>query len=230
MYRDFTDRARKVMQLADLEAQRLNHEYVGTEHILLGLIATETGVAQVVLRNLGIDLTRIRRGIEKTIVRGPVVTLGKPPQTPRAKKTLEFAIEEARGLNHDYVGTEHLLLGLMRENEGVAAQVLRHLGLDIQAARQEVLNLLGQNVTSESDHGATESAKLAEDPAAAIQHLPDHAREIVKLFERQIELIREEKEEFVATQEWEQAASLRDILEMLKKLRADFITGWPRES
>src|SRR5207244_1093646 len=129
MYERFTDRARKVMQLANQEAQRFNHEYIGTEHILLGLVKEGTGVAANVLKNLDIDLRKIRLEVEKIVQAGPdMVTMGKLPQTPRAKKVIEYSIEEARNLNHNYVGTEHLLLGLLREQEGVAAQVLMNLG------------------------------------------------------------------------------------------------------
>src|SRR5712692_4422512 len=125
MYERFTDRARKVVQLANQEAQRLNHEYIGTEHILLGLIKEGSGVAANVLKNLDIDLQKVRKEIEKIVLSGPdTVKMGKLPQTPRAKKVVEHAIEEARNFNHNYVGTEHLLLGLVREGEGVAAQVL----------------------------------------------------------------------------------------------------------
>jgi hypothetical protein len=145
MYERFTDRARKVMQLANQEAQRFNHEYIGTEHILLGLIREGSGVAANVLKNLDIDLRKIRLEVEKIVQSGPdMVTMGKLPQTPRAKKVIECAIEEARKLNHNYVGTEHLLLGLLREWEGVAAQVLMNLGLKLEDVREEVLNLLGQ--------------------------------------------------------------------------------------
>src|SRR5213595_503066 len=115
MYERFTDRARKVMQLANQEAQRFNHEYIGTEHILLGLVKEGTGVAANVLKNLDIDLRKIRLEVEKIVQAGPdMVTMGKLPQTPRAKKVIEYSIEEARNLNHNYVGTEHLLLGLLR--------------------------------------------------------------------------------------------------------------------
>src|SRR5438876_1838658 len=149
MYERFTDRARKVMQLANQEAQRLNHEYIGTEHILLGLVKEGSGVAANVLKNLDIDLRKIRLEIEKIVQSGPdMVTMGKLPQTPRAKKVIEYSIEEARNLNHNYVGTEHLLLGLLREQEGVAAQVLMNLGLKLEDVREEVLNLLGHNMDS----------------------------------------------------------------------------------
>src|SRR5262245_55232721 len=151
MYERFTDRARKVMQLANQEAQRFNHEYIGTEHILLGLVKEGSGVAANVLKNLDIDLRKIRLEVEKIVQAGPdMVTMGKLPQTPRAKKVIEYSIEEARNLNHNYVGTEHLLLGLLREQEGVAAQVLMILGLKLEDVRQEVLNLLGHNVVAEA--------------------------------------------------------------------------------
>src|SRR6266581_3314084 len=152
MYERFTDRARKVMQLANQEAQRFNHEYIGTEHILLGLVKEGSGVAANVLKNLDIDLRKIRLEVEKIVQSGPdMVTMGKLPQTPRAKKVIEYSIEEARNLNHNYVGTEHLLLGLLREQEGVAAQVLMNLGLKLEDVREEVLNLLGHNPESGSE-------------------------------------------------------------------------------
>src|SRR5262245_16660435 len=155
MYERFTDRARKVMQLANQEAQRFNHEYIGTEHILLGLVKEGSGVAANVLKNLDIDLRKIRLEVEKIVQSGPdIVTMGKLPQTPRAKKVIEYSIEEARNLNHNYVGTEHLLLGLLREQEGVAAQVLMNLGLKLEDVREEVLNLLGHNMATE-ESGST---------------------------------------------------------------------------
>jgi ATP-dependent Clp protease ATP-binding subunit ClpC len=151
MYERFTDRARKVMQLANQEAQRFNHEYIGTEHILLGLVKEGSGVASNVLKNLGIELRKVRLEVEKIVQSGPdMVTMGHLPQTPRAKKVIEFAIKEARNLNHNYVGTEHLLLGLLREAEGVGAVILVQLGLKLEDVREEVLNLLGHNVDSGS--------------------------------------------------------------------------------
>ena len=147
MYERFTDRARKVMQLANQEAQRFNHEYIGTEHVLLGLIKEGSGVAANVLKNLDVDLRKIRLEVEKLVQSGPdMVTMGKLPQTPRAKKVIEYSMEEARNLNHNYVGTEHILLGLLREQEGVAAQVLMNLGLRLEEVREEVLNLLGHGI------------------------------------------------------------------------------------
>ncbi len=150
MFERFTDRARKVMALANQEAQRFNHEYIGTEHILLGLVKEGSGVGANVLKNLDVDLRKVRLEVEKLVKSGPdMVTMGKLPQTPRAKKVIEYAIEEARNLNHNYVGTEHLLLGLLREHEGVAAQVLMNLGLKLEEVREEVLNLLGAGVDPE---------------------------------------------------------------------------------
>ena len=144
MFERFTDRARKVMALANQEAQRFNHEYIGTEHILLGLVKEGSGVGANVLKNLDVDLRKVRLEVEKLVKSGPdMVTMGKLPQTPRAKKVIEYAIEEARQLNHNYIGTEHLLLGLLREHDGVAAQVLMNLGLVLEQVREEVLNLLG---------------------------------------------------------------------------------------
>jgi len=159
MYERFTDRARKVMQLANQEAQRFNHEYIGTEHVLLGLVKEGSGVAANVLKNLEVDLRKIRLEVEKIVQSGPdMVTMGKLPQTPRAKKVIEYAMEEARNLNHNYVGTEHLLLGLIREQEGVAAQVLLNLGLKLEDVREEVLNLLGHGLEGSEGGGTAERA------------------------------------------------------------------------
>jgi len=143
------------MQLANQEAQRFNHEYIGTEHMLLGLVKEGTGVAANVLKNLDVDLRKIRLEVEKLVQSGPeMITMGKLPQTPRAKKVIEYSMEEARNLNHNFVGTEHLLLGLLREHEGVAAQVLMNLGLKLEDVREEVLNLLGNGL--EGGEGSSE--------------------------------------------------------------------------
>src|SRR3954452_22628940 len=160
MFERFTDRARKVMALANQEAQRFNHEYIGTEHILLGLVKEGSGVGANVLKNLDVDLRKVRLEVEKLVKSGPdMVTMGKLPQTPRAKKVIEYAIEEARNLNHNYVGTEHLLLGLLREHDGVAAQVLMNLNLKLEEVREEVLNLLGAGVETEEPAQEKQSAK-----------------------------------------------------------------------
>ncbi|QGJ69068.1 ATP-dependent Clp protease ATP-binding subunit ClpC [Planctomycetales bacterium 10988] len=175
MYERFTDRARKVMQLANQEAQRFNHEYIGTEHVLLGLVKEGSGVAANVLKNLDIDLRKIRMEVEKIVSHGPdMVTMGKLPQTPRAKKVFEYATEEARNLNHNYVGTEHILLGLLREQEGVAAQVLINLGLKLEEVREEVLNLLGHGLEASEtgERGSTGSSSSSSSPSRGKSKTP----------------------------------------------------------
>jgi ATP-dependent Clp protease ATP-binding subunit ClpC len=144
---NFTDRVRKVLAMAREEAIRLQHDYVGTEHILLGLIREGEGVAAAVLLNLNVDLEQIHERIEESVKKGKAtIALGELPYTSRAKKVLEYAMAEARELNHSYVGTEHLLLGLLREEKGIAAQVLNSLGLTLDEARAETLKLLGSDV------------------------------------------------------------------------------------
>ena len=144
MFNRFTERARKVLVLAKEEARRFNHDYIGTEHILLGLLREGEGVACAVLQNLGVDLNRLRKELERLISPGTIATIGGDlPFTPRAKKALELAAEEARNLGHNYIGTEHILLGLLREEEGLAAQVLYGMGVDLEKVREEITSLLG---------------------------------------------------------------------------------------
>ncbi len=142
---NFTERVRKVLAMAREEAARLHHEYVGTEHILLGLIREGEGVAAAVLQNMSVDLDEVQQKIEDTVKKGKAAQTTGPdlPYTSRAKKVLELAMSEARELNHSYVGTEHLLLGLLREEKGIAAQVLTDAGVNLEAARTETLRLLG---------------------------------------------------------------------------------------
>src|SRR5438874_5821995 len=142
---NFTERVRKVLAMAREEAARLHHEYVGTEHILLGLIREGEGVAAAVLQNLSVDLDEIQQKIEETVKKGKAAAATGPdlPYTSRAKKVLELAMGEARDLSHGYVGTEHLLLGLLREEKGIAAQVLSDAGVNLDAAKAETLRLLG---------------------------------------------------------------------------------------
>ncbi len=158
MFDRFTDRAKKVMNLARQEAQRFNHEYLGTEHILLGLVQEGSGVAANVLRNMQIDLAKIRTEVEKLVKTGPsMVTMGQLPFTPRAKKVLELSMEEAGNLGHNYIGTEHLLLGLIKENEGIAAKVLTNLGVKLEDVREEVLEFLGAEPGEEEDEESGET-------------------------------------------------------------------------
>src|SRR3990167_7772425 len=146
MFNRFTERARKVILLAKEEAKRFNHDYIGTEHILLGLVREGEGVAAAVLASFGLTSDKIRMEVEKLVQPGPsTVISGDLPFTPKAKKVMELATEEARALGHNYIGTEHLLLGLIREGEGVASQVLMNLGLDLNRVRNEVITLLGSS-------------------------------------------------------------------------------------
>jgi ATP-dependent Clp protease ATP-binding subunit ClpC len=158
MYDRFTDRAKKVMQLANQEAQRFNHEYIGSEHILLGLVKEGFGVAATVLKKLGVDLPKVRLEVAKIVQTGAEpITAGSLTPTPRAKQVLEYSIEEARKLNHHYVGTEHLLLGILRDTDTVAAQVFLNFGLCLEEVREEILNLMEQN-RQHSTRGATTAA------------------------------------------------------------------------
>ena len=142
----FTERARKVLALAQEEAQRFNHNYISTEHILLGIVSEGSGVATRVLANLGVELPKVRTAVEFIIGRGESRSRGEVGLTPRAKKVIELAVDEARHLNHNYIGTEHLLIGLLREGEGVAAGVLESLGVSLEKARAEVTRFLSQNL------------------------------------------------------------------------------------
>src|SRR3954449_2785665 len=162
---NFTDRVRKVLQMAREEAARLHHEYVGTEHILLGLIREGEGVAAAVLTNLNVDLEDIQQKIEETVKKGKAAAAAGPdlPYTSRAKKVLELAMTEARELNHSYVGTEHLLLGLLREEKGIAAQVLTDAGVNLEQSRAETLRLLGSDMPQASA-GASGGSQPASSP------------------------------------------------------------------
>src|SRR5881394_3838212 len=141
----FTERARKVLQLAQEEAQRFNHNYIGTEHLLLGLVREGEGVAGKVLTSLDVDLEKVRKAVEDIIGRGDRAVLGEIGLTPRAKKVIELAVDEARRLNHHYIGTEHLLLGLVREGEGIAAGVLESLGVNLEKVRTQTIQVLSQS-------------------------------------------------------------------------------------
>jgi ATP-dependent Clp protease ATP-binding subunit ClpC len=207
MFERFTDRARKVMALANQEAQRLNHEYIGTEHILFGLVKEGSGVGANVLKNLDIDLRKVRTEIEKLVKAGPpTVTMGKLPQTPRAKHVIEHAILEARGLNHNYVGTEHLLLGLLREIDGVAAQVLMNLGVKLEEVREEILNLLGGEIKMQGE-AAVESDTRATVHTASREEL---IASLLTRFDAQISILMQQRDESVRNADYEKAAGLRD--------------------
>src|SRR5881398_189364 len=169
MFERFTDRARRVVVLAQEEARMLNHNYIGTEHILLGLIHEGEGVAAKALESLGISLEAVREKVEETIGPAGAATTGSPPFTPRAKKVLELSLREALQLGHNYIGTEHMLLGLVREGEGVAAQVLQSLGADLSRVRQQVIQLLSGYASGKegAPAGTTGTGSSQETPAGS---------------------------------------------------------------
>jgi len=177
---NFTPRAQRVIQLAQREADSFNHPYVGTEHLLLGLIALGEGVAVNVLERLGISLENVRLEVERAVGQGPETkTVGNPPFTPRSKKVLQLAIAEAQSLNHTYVGTEHLLLGLLREGEGVAAQVLRNLDVNLDAARSEVMRELDPNF--EFDAPTPPEEEVVDDSPTKTPALNTFGRDLTEL-------------------------------------------------
>jgi ATP-dependent Clp protease ATP-binding subunit ClpC len=153
----FTERAKKVLVLAQEEAQRFNHNYIGTEHLLLGLVREGEGIAAKVLSNLGVELQKVRSAVEFIIGRGDRMVIGDISLTPRAKKVIELAVEEARRLNHNYIGTEHLLLGLVREGEGIAAGVLESLGVNLEKVRAQVIQVVNQSGATAPAEGKQQS-------------------------------------------------------------------------
>jgi len=160
----FTERARKVLQLAQEEAQRFNHNYIGTEHLLLGLVREGEGVAAKVLGNLGVELNKVRSAVEFIIGRGDRTVAGDIGLTPRAKKVIELSVDEARRLNHHYIGTEHLLLGLVREGEGIAAGVLESLGVSLDKVRSQVIYVLNQSAAYSQEGQGTAHGKSSKTP------------------------------------------------------------------
>jgi ATP-dependent Clp protease ATP-binding subunit ClpC len=159
MFERFTEKAIKVIMLAQEEARRLGHNFVGTEQILLGLIGEGTGIGPKVLKAMGVNLKDARVEVEKIIGRGSGFVAVEIPFTPRAKRVLELSLEEARQLGHNYIGTEHLLLGLIREGEGVAARVLENLGVDLSKVRSQIIQSLGENNESSSSSSSTNRSK-----------------------------------------------------------------------
>src|SRR6202042_1972024 len=165
LFERFTDRARRVLVLAQEEARLLNHSFIGTEHILLGLIHEGEGLAAKALESLGISLEAVREKVEETIGPAGSAPTGSPPFTPRAKKVLELSLREALQLGHNYIGTEHMLLGLVREGEGAGAQVLVGLGADLEQVRRQVIKLL-------AGHEATGQEKAAPGTTSKAQVVP----------------------------------------------------------
>ncbi len=182
MFERFTDRARRVLVLAQEEARLLNHNFIGTEHILLGLIHEGEGTAAKALESLGITLEAVREKVEETIGPAGASTTGSPPFTPRAKKVLELSLREALQLGHNYIGTEHMLLGVVREGEGVAATVLQSLGADLSRVRQQVIQLLSSGGLGGKEAAASGSSGQAAEStrrltrARPVRPQPHHAR------------------------------------------------------
>jgi ATP-dependent Clp protease ATP-binding subunit ClpA len=199
MFERFTDRARRVVVLAQEEARLLNHNYIGTEHILLGLIHEGEGVAAKALESLGISLEAVRTQVVEIIGEGQSAPTGHIPFTPRAKKVLELSLREALQLGHNYIGTEHILLGLIREGEGVAAQVLLKLGAHLQRGRERVLRMLAAEPSAPDD---------APGPPGAP---PGSDRPELRYYDTQIASVRRAKEVAIDAQDYGTAEALRDV-------------------
>jgi ATP-dependent Clp protease ATP-binding subunit ClpC len=211
MFERFTDRARRVVVLAQEEARLLNHNHIGTEHLLLGLAHEGQGVAAKALELLGIRLEAVRSQVEEVIGQGQQAPTGHIPFTPRAKKVLELSLYEAKQLGHNYIGTEHLLLGLIREGQGVAAQVLVKLGADLSRVRQQVTGLLSGHAG-----GGPEAAEQAPPGARLVRmRVPDDLRELAE----QLDQVRRQKEAAIDAEDFERAAASRDQeLQLLRRL------------
>jgi ATP-dependent Clp protease ATP-binding subunit ClpC len=221
MFERFTDRARQVVVLAQQEARRLDHNYIGTEHILLGLYREGEGVAAKALESLGISLDAVRQQVEEIIGRGQQAPSGHIPFTPRAKKVLELSLRESLQLGHDYIGTEHILLGLVREGGGVAAQILVKLGADLNRVRQQVIQLLHGRQEEEPVSARSTAGELRLLPAVKVrleaveQRLAAVEQQVgigpdTSDLDEQIDRVRGERHAAADAQDYEQAASLRD--------------------
>jgi ATP-dependent Clp protease ATP-binding subunit ClpA len=233
MFERFSDRARRVVVLAQEEARMLEHNYIGTEHLLLGLIHEGEGVAAKALRALDVDLDTLRRELEALVGRGQQPTSGHIPFTPQAKHVLELALRESVALGHDYIGTEHLLLGLVREGEGPAAQVLAQRGIELDMVRQQVIQLLhgyevrqgrrGRRVAVARGRSGGEGVTLEEisrqlrvlgarlgaiEEKLGIEEAP--ARQRLRQVDAEIARVRRQKESAIDEQDFERAARLRD--------------------
>jgi Clp amino terminal domain, pathogenicity island component len=211
MFERFTDRARRVVVLAQEEARMLNHNYIGTEHILLGLIHEGQGVAAEALESLGISLDAVRQQVEEIIGQGQEVPSGHIPFTPRAKKVLELSLRESLQLGGSYIGTEHILLGLIREGDGVAAQVLVRLGADLNRVRQQAIQLIHGRRPREGAPGPEVQARLdaVEGRLVAVEQRAGIGPDTGDLDEQIIQVCRE-KESAIDARDFEQAVSMRE--------------------
>jgi ATP-dependent Clp protease ATP-binding subunit ClpA len=237
MFERFTDRARRVVVLAQQEAIRLDHNYIGTEHLLLGLIREGEGVAARALESLGVGLDAAREQVEEIIGRGQQAPSGHIPFTPRAKKVLELSLVESQQLGDAYIGPEHVLLGLLREGDGVAAQVLVQLGADLNRVREEVIHLLhvhqareatwGRSTTGEHTPlpGVQTRLNVVEDRLAAVEQQVGIRPDTSDLDE-QIAQFRREKEGAIDVKDFERAASLRDREKELLARKAALEKQW----
>jgi ATP-dependent Clp protease ATP-binding subunit ClpA len=245
MFERFSGQAQRVIDLAQDEARTLNHHHIGTEHILLGLIHEGDGVAAQALESLGVSLDTARQQVEEIIGQGQQAPSGHIPFTPRAKKVLELSLREALQLGHNYIGTEHILLGLIREGDGVAAQVLTGLGADLNRVRQQVIRLLHGYQGEEQPGIGRSAARLG---AARMRRRGLHAeiRERVETIgaqlaaieqragsgpevgdlDRQIEQVHRDKESAAAVEDYENAAALRDRERQLRADKASRQAGW----
>jgi len=212
VFERFTERARQVVVLAQEEARALKHNYIGTEHLLLGLLREEEGLAARVLESLNVSIEEIRAQVARIVGMGDEVTAGQIPFTPRAKKVLELGLREALSLSHNYIGTEHLLLGLVREGEGVAMRILLDFDVDAEKVRNEVIRML-------SGPGLAQVGPPFEPES------PPLAPEVIT----EIERVRAEKEEALEQQEFERAAALRDQERRLLVASRQLTRAWKRE-
>jgi ATP-dependent Clp protease ATP-binding subunit ClpA len=240
MFERFTDRARRVVVLAQQDARSLNHNYIGTEHLLLGLIHEGEGVAAKVLESLDISLEAVRQQVEEIIGRGQQAPSGHIPFTPRAKKVLELAHRESVQLGHNYIGTEHILLGLIREGDGVAAQVLVKLGAALNRVRQQVIQLLHAHQGKEPFPPGTAAGEYTlraggKTPLDAVEGRLAAIEQRVGIWpdtsdlDEQIAQVRGEKESAVDTQDYEQAAALRNREKELLAAKAARQEQWAAE-
>jgi ATP-dependent Clp protease ATP-binding subunit ClpA len=225
MYERFTDRARRVMQFANSQARKYEQEFIQAEHILIGLVEEGSGVAANVLKNLGIELEEIRRKLELALERGTgKTTSGRLPLAANAKKVIDNAVEESRRLNHNYVGTEHLFLGLLRQEEGVALKVLTGLGLSVQVARDEVLKLLGQNLPDVKIPKALHPKTAETYPVSDLEPADNPTRPLLlnksqtKLINDWIQSLEEQRNDRVVEKDFEKAARVHEEVEVLKLL------------
>ena len=182
MFERFTNRARDVVKLAQVEARRLDHDYIGTEHVLLGLVDVPEDIGAKALAALGVEASAVRAAVERIVGRGEGAPEGHVPFTPRAKKALELSLREALQLGHNYIGTEHIVLGLIREGKGVAAQVLVELGADLPKLRQEVMRLLSTAAAVRAG-GEPPKERLLADIDALYEEIVRLAREVERLTE-----------------------------------------------